>query len=399
MLYYVFLLVLVAIASYHLYRRGSRRLGLSARGAWGTAGLGALVALLGPWAAAWLGYGGALALAGLSLVGGGLVVAWSERRRGNAGGEVPVEGTEEGAVLVAEGTAMVAAETAMVTCEEVAVPVSSRGWNGTGVEWPATAETVIETRSSGEVGGPHDESLPAPSLGDLRVGAGSEAESAAQPAEVEDQAVLVAVPTEAVEPEAGAGAPVAGAEPSVGRTAGRDVPGSTATAAEAGLPDAAGDGATVVPEPCAGETVPPPPEKREMTAGPPGPDAGNGVAALLEQSYGALAAGEIEWACAGFRRALEEGLSPSLAVLVAGNAAALYRSSGEYREAARILRRVRLLYGARLSRKQTEYLEAQITYLETIRWLLEREGLAGLPWYAVPAALKERAARAARYTS
>ncbi|MGQ9531483.1 MAG: hypothetical protein ACUVTQ_01575 [Desulfotomaculales bacterium] len=398
MLYYVFLLVLVAIASYHLYRRGSRRLGLSARGAWSTAGLGALVALLGPWAAAWLGYGGALALAGLSLVGGGLVVAWSERRYGHAGGEVPVEGTEEGAVLVAEGTATVA-ETAMVTCEEVAVPVSSRGGNGTGAGWPATAETVIETRSSGEVGGPHDEILPAPSPGDPGVGAGSEAESAAQPAEVEDQAVLVAVPAEAVVPEAGAGAPVAGAEPSVGRTAGRDVSGSTATAVEAGLPDAAGDGATVVPEPGAGETVPPPPEKREMTVGPPGPDAGNGVAALLEQSYGALAAGEIEWACAGFRRALEEGLSPSLAVLVAGNAAALYRSSGEYREAVRILRRVRLLYGARLSRKETGYLEAQITYLETLRWLLEREGLAGLPWHAVPAALKERAARAARYTS
>jgi|GEM_PF-6955203 len=393
MVYYVSLLVLVAIAFYQLYRRGSRRLGLSVRGAWGTAGLGALLALLGPCAAAWLGYGGALALAGLGLVGGGLVVAWSERRHGNTGGEVPVEGTDDrGAVSLAEG-AVTLAETATVTREELASPASAGGWNGTAVE------CIGETRSPGEGGGPHAAILPAPSPGDPYVAVGSGTEFAAQPAEMEDQAVLVAVPAAAVEPEAGAGASTAGIEPSGGQEVGRDAPGSTVAVVEAGLPDVAGGGATVVPGACAGEAVPPPPAGREASAAPPEQEVGNGLAALLEESYRALAAGEVGRACAGFRRALEEGLSPSLAVLVAGNAAALYRSSGEYREAARMLRRVRLLYGARLSGAETAYLEAQITYLETVRWLLEREGLAGLPWHAVPAALKERAARAARYTS
>jgi len=399
MVYYVFLLVLVAIASYHLYRRGSRRLGLSARGAWGTAGLGAFVAFLGPWAVAWLGYGGALALAGLSLVSGGLVVAWSERRHGQAGGEVSLAGTEEGVVLAAEGTATLAAQTPL-GCGEVAVRVSSRRCSGTGVEWPATAETVLATRSSGEVRGRQHEILPAPSPGDAGVGAGSGEESAASPGELKEQAVpLLMVSGEAGGPETETGFPVAGVGSLAGDTADRSVPGATAPAAEAGLPVAAGEGATLVPELCSGETVLSPPEGRETFAGPPGPDAGTGVAVLLRESYRALEAGEAARACAGFRRALEEGLSPSLAVLVAGNAAALYRSAGEYREAARILRRVRLLYGARLSRKQVGSLEAQITYLETLRWLLEREGLAGLPWHAVPAALKERAARAARYTS
>ncbi|MBC7105704.1 MAG: hypothetical protein H5T97_07180, partial [Firmicutes bacterium] len=348
----------VAIAFYPVYRWRRRGPGLSACAACGTAGLGALLALLGPWAAAWWGSGAALALVGLAVAGGGLAVAWSEGRYRSAGGEEP-EGEE--AAGAAGGDAARAAI--------VPAPCAAAGpWTG-GV-------------GEGIPAAPPD---PAPE----GVRRGPEGDDARAPG-----------------PE-GAGGPPEGGEAAAGTVAPWGGPGE-APGAEGGIPVApVADAGPEVPEgagggenaagPCAGEEAPTPVPAGEGESAPV--EAEGGTVALLEEGYRALAAGRIEEARGGFRRALEGGLPPSLAVLVAGNAAALHRGSGEYREAVRLLRRVRLLYGARLSAAELAHLEAQITYLEAVRWLLEREGLAGLPWHAVPAALKERAARAARYTS
>lgn len=205
------------------------------------------------------------------------------------------------------------------------------------------------------------------------------------------------------EPEGGAGEPPGLRDALVeGVPAGKEEAGPVVPAGEPVFPEAApaADQATTgvagPPETVTGATERAPSvQSRDEAAGSPAKTASDGGIVLLEEGYEAMAAGQTGQALAGFRRALDRGLPPALAILVAANAASLYRQLGDYREAVRILRRVRLCYGARLSPAEAKRLEAQITYLETLRWLLEREGLAGLPVDRIPPVLKERAARAA----
>lgn len=393
MVYYVLPPVVLAIAFYCLYRSRGRRLGLGPWGAWGAAGLGALLSVMLPYSAAWLGLAGGLALAGLVLVSGGLAVAWTERRYLDGGREMPVGG--------AEGD--IGAEP---TTREVVAPSTASGY-----------ETAVRNEGEREVAGiVAAEWSGFPDKGE---GGGEEVADAVRAAARADS-----VPGDRQEFVAGAAAGSGPAVDTLGAvaavecappvacpverhdegTAGADrfsdrSPAAVAVAGPAAT--LAGDGAcpevlTTAAEPT---TTADGGRKMGLSPGNSGekadPMGGDVVGTLLEESFRAMAAGEAWTALTGFRQALDRGLPPGLGVLVAGNVASLYRQLGDYREAACVLRRARLQYRAHLSPAQVKRLEAEITYLETLRWLLERQGLAGMPVDRVPPALKKRAARAA----